>query len=127
MQLESLQFRYMPLVDTRELPKPLTNLFLDVYLELKYEELLDKCEDVVSNVLLTYLQKYICQQCLSKIWFQQRAGRITASKLKQAMETNLEKPSQSLIVQYVIQTVLVLQQRQQCMDANMKKMPKRCM
>ena len=66
MQLESLQFRYMPLVDTRELPKPLTNLFLEVYFELTYEELLDKCEDVVSNVSLTYLQKYTFQQCLSK-------------------------------------------------------------
>ena len=97
MQLESLQFRYMPLVDTRELPKPLTNLFLEVYFELTYEELLDKCEDVVSNVSLTYLQKYTFQQCLSKIWFQQCAGRITASKLRQAIETNLEEPSQSLI------------------------------
>ena len=94
--------RYMPLVDTGELPKPLTNLFVEAYLELTYEELLDKCEDVLSNVSLTYLQcqaieKYTRQQCLSKIWFQQRAGRITASKLKQAVQTNLEKPSQSLI------------------------------
>ena len=92
MQLESLQFRYMPLVDTRELPKPLTNLFLDVYLELTYEELLDKCEDVVSNVSLTYLQKYTCQQCLSKIW-----------------------------------CLFCNKGNKQCMDANMKKMPKRCM
>lgn len=94
--------RYMPLVDTGELPKPLTNLFVEAYLELTHEELLDKCEDILSNVSLTYLQcqaieKYTCQQCLSKIWFQQCAGRITASKLKQAGQTNVEKPSQSLI------------------------------
>ena len=94
--------RYTPLVNTGELPKPLINLFVEAYLELTYEELLDKCEDVVSNVSLTYLQcqaieKYTRQQCLYKIWFQQCAGRITASKLKQAVQTNLEKPSQSLI------------------------------
>ena len=89
-------------MDTGELPKPLTNLFVEAYLELTYEELLVKCENVVSNGLLTYLQsqaikKYTRQQYLSKIWFQQHAGRITASKLKQDVQTNLEKPSQSLI------------------------------
>ena len=92
----------MSLVDTGELPKPLTDLFVEAYLELTYEELLDKCENILSNVSLTYLQcqaieKYTRQQCLSKIWFQQCAGRITASKLKQVVQTNLEKPSQSLI------------------------------
>ena len=94
--------RYMLVVDTGELFQPLTNLFVESYLELTYEELLDKCKDIVSNVSLTYLQcqaieKYTRQQCLSKIWFQQCAGRITASKLKQAVQADLEKPSQSLI------------------------------
>ena len=61
-------------MDTGELPKPLTNLFVEAHLELTYEELLVKCENVVSNGLLTYLQsqaikKYTRQQYLSKIWF----------------------------------------------------------
>ena len=63
--------RYMPMVHTGELPEPLTNLFVEAYWELTNEELLDKCEDVASNVSLTYLQcqvieKYTRQQCLSK-------------------------------------------------------------
>ena len=36
-------------------------------------------------------------QFLSKVWFQQRAGRGTASKMKLAARTNLAQPSQSLI------------------------------
>ena len=35
--------RYMPLVDTGVLPKLLTYLFVEAYLVLTYEELLDKC------------------------------------------------------------------------------------
>ncbi len=36
-------------------------------------------------------------QSASRIWFRQRAGRITASKLKQAIKTNPRQPSKSLI------------------------------
>lgn len=36
-------------------------------------------------------------QSASRIWFRQRAGRITASKLKQAIKTNPQQPSKSLI------------------------------
>ena len=53
------------MVHTGELPEPLNNLFVEAYLELTNEELLDKCEDVASNVSLTYLQcqvieVYVC-------------------------------------------------------------------
>ncbi|CAL8263414.1 unnamed protein product [Arctogadus glacialis] len=37
------------------------------------------------------------KQAASRIWFRQRAGRITASKLKQAIRTNADKPAKSLI------------------------------
>ena len=37
------------------------------------------------------------KQAKSKIWFQQRAGRVTASRLKAAVVTNIAQPSQSLI------------------------------
>ena len=48
------------LVDTGELPNQLTNLFVEAYLELTYEELLDKCENVVSNVSLTQESSTFC-------------------------------------------------------------------
>ncbi len=36
-------------------------------------------------------------QSKSKLWFQQRTGRVTASRLKSALSTSLAKPSQSII------------------------------
>ena len=37
------------------------------------------------------------RQAQSKVWFQQRAGRVTASRLKAVVCTNMAQPSQSLI------------------------------
>lgn len=37
------------------------------------------------------------EQAQSKIWFQQRAGRVSTSQLKAAVVTNTAQPSQSLI------------------------------
>lgn len=36
-------------------------------------------------------------QSASRVWFRQRAGRVTASKLKQVLKTNPQQPSKSLI------------------------------
>ena len=36
-------------------------------------------------------------QSSSKLWFQQRAGRVTASRLKAATRTDVKEPSKSLI------------------------------
>ena len=93
---------YIPLVEKGELPKPLTDLFQEEYLKLPYTELTEKSDEVMSQVQLTYnqckaIEKHTRQQCFSKMWFQQRAGCITASRLKQAVRTNPDNPSQSLI------------------------------
>ncbi len=37
------------------------------------------------------------KQCGSKVWLQQRAGRITASRIESAVCTDITQPSQSLI------------------------------
>ena len=37
------------------------------------------------------------EQTKSKMWFSQRAGRITASRFKAAARTDVNQPSQSLI------------------------------
>ena len=43
------------------------------------------------------IEKETRKQANSKVWFQQRAGRITASQMKSACHTNPSKPSKSLV------------------------------
>lgn len=46
------------------------------------------------------MEKATREQSLSKIWFEQRAGRIMASKMHDVMKTSLTSPSVSLILCY---------------------------
>ena len=82
--------------------KPLTDLYDPKYLELSYPQLLDQCETVFENYFITTematnTEKHTRGQSHSKLWFEQRAGRVTASKLKAAVCTNMSQPSMSLI------------------------------
>ena len=61
-----------------------------------------KCEEAFNNLAVTgeqaqALEKATRGQSLSKLWFQHRAGRITASMLKFSVHTDITQPSQSLI------------------------------
>ena len=83
----------VPLCEKNMLPRPLTDLFKDEYLELSYPDLLVKCEELFATIEVTSAQAKCIEkktkgQSLNKIWFQQRAGRVTASKLKLAARTN---------------------------------------
>jgi hypothetical protein len=77
------------------------------YMELNYMELmklLEKCHDIQLSITeaeckLKSIEKEMQNQAASKVWFAQRAGRITASKLKAACRTDISKPSKSLIKQ----------------------------
>ena len=44
-----------------------------------------------------HIEEKTRDQAQSKLWFQQRAGRVTASRLKAAVCTNITQPSHSLI------------------------------
>ena len=66
-------------------PKPLSCLFSEQFLELTYPELLSKCDDHFSKLVITkeqakQVEEMTKPQANSRIWFQQRAGRLTASK-----------------------------------------------
>ena len=92
----------VPLCEKNMLPRPLTDLFKDEYLELSYPDLLVKCEELFATIEVTSAQAKCIEkktrgQSLNKVWFQQRAGRVTTSKLKLAARTNLAQPSQSLV------------------------------
>ena len=76
------------------LPKPLIDYYEETYLQLSYPDLLVQCEQFFSTFKILPEQvkevgKKTQEQARSKIWFQQRAGRITASRLKSAVCTDV--------------------------------------
>ena len=81
---------FIPLSVKGIIPKPLTDLYKDEYLNLSYPELLNKCEEVYNSYSITSkMAKTVAKtqgQALSKIWFQQRSG---ASRLKAAVSTDI--------------------------------------
>ena len=97
---------YVPLQVKGDLPSPLSNLYNESFLNLTYPALLSKCEEAYEEA---YEDVSICsnqaelvenktrKQSNSNMWFQQRSGRITASRLKAAVRTDIAQPSQSLI------------------------------
>ena len=92
---------YVPLSEKGVLPKPLTDLYNADYMDLAHPDLLVKCEEIYSTVTVTSEEASNIEntrgQSSSKLWFQQRAGRVTASQLKAATRTDVKEPSKSLI------------------------------
>ena len=94
--------RHVPINKMTGFPKPLTELYDNDSAKMSHEDLLIKCTDVFDSYVLTcdeanLVESHTKDQSKSRIWFQQRAGRVTASKLKSAISTNLSNPSTSLI------------------------------
>ena len=70
--------------------------------ELTYTELLEICEQTVLSITrdeVILIENSTQGQSKSAVWFTQRAGRITASKMKSACTTDPGNPAQSLIQQ----------------------------
>lgn len=92
--------RFVPKTNS-SLPKPLKEIVYNPdYEKLSLAELQAKSSEVVITLTLEECQaieKATRQQANSKLWFQQRAGRITASRMKSACHTDPEKPSKSLV------------------------------
>ena len=93
---------YVPLYKNGMLPKPLTDYFEEQYLRFNYPDLLVKCEVFFASLNISFTQtkeveERTREQSGSKVWFQQRAGRITASRLKATVSTDITQPSISLI------------------------------
>lgn len=91
---------FVPQQSSANLPKPLTELFDEKHMELSYVELLDECAKVnieISVEEYKAVEVETRQQSSCRLWFSQRAGRITASRLKAACHTDPAKPSKSLI------------------------------
>ena len=84
------------------LPMPLLQFYNQEHLGLTFQELLSECAKLLDSLQVAAeeaaaIEASTRKQSSSKEWFQQRAGRITASKFKSACATNPDKPSKSLI------------------------------
>ena len=93
---------YVPETEAGILPKSLTDLHDPEAMKMDYPDLLDKCESIYRSVSFTFNQAILVEertrtQAKCRSWFELRAGRITASKLHEAVHTNHMQPSISLI------------------------------
>jgi len=60
------------------------------------------CEQVYQHTTITaeqvkMVEEKTREQSSSKLWFQQRAGQVTASKLRNVLHTSISNPSKSLL------------------------------
>ena len=82
------------------LPDAVTVLYREEYMDLDYIELPEKCHNTqmsITEAECKATENKTRNQAESKVWFAQRAGQITTSKLKAACTTDISKPSKSLI------------------------------
>jgi len=82
------------------MPSPLRDLYRPQNEELTYPELMAVCEQVtltISDDEIKTIEAATRNQSKSTAWFIQRAGRITASLMKQVCATDPGNPSQSRI------------------------------
>ena len=90
-------------VDYSVMSSPLPALFQEHYLDLPYNELLVKCEDVFNNLTITDQQARNIElsthkQVEANELFRFRAGRVTASRFKAAIHTDPSQPSHMISV-----------------------------
>ena len=93
---------YIPLYEAGTLMRPLTDLHNPKAMLLSYPDLLQKCDDVFNSYTFSFnqaakVEEMTRSQSKSRIWFQQCAGRITASKFREILHTDYTQPSISAI------------------------------
>ena len=92
---------FIPKSATDALPKPVMDYKTTPSEKLTLSELKMVCADFkledLTSTHISVVERETRTQSSSCIWYRQRAGRITASKLKQVVRTNPEKPAKSLI------------------------------
>jgi hypothetical protein len=93
---------FLPKTDLSSLPEPLTQLYSAELNSVGYQTLLAKSIDIfqkmdISSEQAKLIEEVTKSQSKSPLWFQMRAGRITASKFYKACHTDPASPSVSLI------------------------------
>ena len=101
--LSTNQPSHSPARKVRKLPEPLTSLHHSKYQKMSPDELKTACEEIFANGLkisseeAAYLEESTRLQSQCLLWFEQRAGRITASMFRKVTRTSIDNPSQSLL------------------------------
>ena len=93
--------RYIPNALQSNFPEPLSLLFKSDLLNANYSELLEASAGVHIQVTPDQclgVEENTRGQSKSSLWFQMRAGRVTASRLKSVCCTDPAQPSLSLII-----------------------------
>ena len=92
---------YVPLSLDQNLPSPLSQLYDPENLNLNYMELLELADNLVLSVTpdqCTVVEANTRDQSKSRLWFNMRTGRVTASRLRAVCKTDDALPSLSLII-----------------------------
>ncbi|XP_077862804.1 uncharacterized protein LOC144344897, partial [Saccoglossus kowalevskii] len=98
--VEPFNSKYIPKAAQETFPKPLTSLKREDLCLAQYDQLVRECASInltISEEDVKVIEENTRGQADSKLWFRYRAGRITASTMKTACHTNIDKPSASLI------------------------------
>ena len=87
-----------PIYEKGVIPKPLTDLNDTAAMRMAYPDLLQRCEEVFSSISFSFNQAHLVEentrmQSNCKLWIQQRAGRITASRFRETLHTDFSQPS----------------------------------
>ena len=85
---------YVPINQLPYFPRPLTELYDPNAMSLTYTDLLCWCEELYNSYIVIADQAELVEkntrlQAKSKAWFQQKAGHVTASKLKSIISTDV--------------------------------------
>ena len=86
---------YIPHSENGLLPKPLSSFFNEQLLEVSFSQLLERSIEILRNITISpeqakSLEVLIRGQSHSKLWYQYRAGQITASKFKAAIHIYIQ-------------------------------------
>ena len=83
------------------LPRVLQAIYKPTYLENDFPELLSIAESFLNDRVTPQMVHNLTQlthgQSKSRIWYRYKAGRITASRFRQVLHTDPNKPSLSLL------------------------------
>ena len=92
---------YVPLSLDQNLPSPLCQLYDPANLNLNYMELLNLADNLVLSITpnqCAAVEAHTRNQSKSRLWFNMRTGRVTASRLRAVCKTDEAIPSLSLIM-----------------------------
>ena len=92
---------YIPLSLNPDLPPPFSKFYDDKYFTFNYAELLCNAEDLSLSITPNQcdaVEVSTKSQSKSRLWFNMRTGRVTASKLRAVCVSDESTPPQSLIM-----------------------------